>query len=243
MLKTISLISGLLMFLLSNAGAHTMVESLHTLPDLSAHAHQFLVDRDWQQFHNPANDARNLLIEASELQDIFVWVDTDNLAARTADKKDKVCEEASDVLFCLLMLCNTCSTPLEHIVAESLKVDVPALGRVAVKNLQYEIGRAYLHAAKVFNIKDAIDQISISAVEFIKLARNDQHANKGVLTTESKELLMTVFSVLCAIGEYASFDIAAEFAKKMQLNAAKYPTDRVRGCFKKYDEYKAVKKN
>lgn len=38
---------------------------------------KFTEDRDWDQFHSPANLAKSLVIEAAELLECFQWSDTD----------------------------------------------------------------------------------------------------------------------------------------------------------------------
>ena len=38
---------------------------------------RFTEDRDWDQFHNPANLAKSIVIEAAELLECFQWNDTD----------------------------------------------------------------------------------------------------------------------------------------------------------------------
>lgn len=37
----------------------------------------FTADRDWDQFHSPANLAKSISIEANELLECFQWSDTD----------------------------------------------------------------------------------------------------------------------------------------------------------------------
>lgn len=52
---------------------------------------KFTDDRDWDQFHSPANIAKSIVIEAAELLECFQWSDTDyNL--------QHVKEELADVL-------------------------------------------------------------------------------------------------------------------------------------------------
>ena len=52
---------------------------------------KFKEDRDWDQFHTPANLAKSIAIEACELLECFQWSDTEyNL--------DHVKEELADVL-------------------------------------------------------------------------------------------------------------------------------------------------
>ncbi len=59
---------------------------------------QFTLDRDWEQFHTPANLAKSISIEANELLECFQWSDDgyDIQAVR---------EELADVLvYCRNML-------------------------------------------------------------------------------------------------------------------------------------------
>ena len=59
---------------------------------------KFTTDRDWDQFHSPANLAKSISIEANELLECFQW-DEDNFDI------DHVKEELADVLvYCRNML-------------------------------------------------------------------------------------------------------------------------------------------
>ena len=56
------------------------------------------IDRDWDQFHSPANLAKSISIEANELLECFQWSDTDYDLAH-------VREELADVMvYCQNML-------------------------------------------------------------------------------------------------------------------------------------------
>ena len=57
---------------------------------------KFNEERDWDQFHSPANLAKSISIEAGELLECFQWGgDYD---------KEAVCEELADVVnYCLVM--------------------------------------------------------------------------------------------------------------------------------------------
>ena len=52
---------------------------------------KFTEDRDWDQFHTPANLAKSIAIEAAELLECFQWSDTEY-------DLDHVKEELADVL-------------------------------------------------------------------------------------------------------------------------------------------------
>ena len=59
---------------------------------------QFTIDRDWDQFHSPANLAKSISIEANELLECFQWSDTDY-------DIEHVKEELADVIvYCQDML-------------------------------------------------------------------------------------------------------------------------------------------
>ena len=59
---------------------------------------KFTEDRDWDQFHSPANLAKSISIEANELLECFQWSDTDY-------DLEHVKEELADVLvYCQDML-------------------------------------------------------------------------------------------------------------------------------------------
>ena len=53
---------------------------------------KFVEDRDWSQFHSPANLAKSISIEASELLECFQWSDKDY-------DLQHVKEELADVMF------------------------------------------------------------------------------------------------------------------------------------------------
>lgn len=59
---------------------------------------KFTEDRDWDQFHTPANLAKSISIEANELLECFQWSDSDY-------DLEHVKEELADVLvYCRNML-------------------------------------------------------------------------------------------------------------------------------------------
>ncbi len=59
---------------------------------------RFTTDRDWDQFHSPANLAKSISIEANELLECFQWSD-DNYDLQS------VKEELADVIvYCIDML-------------------------------------------------------------------------------------------------------------------------------------------
>ena len=59
---------------------------------------KFTADRDWDQFHTPANLAKSISIEANELLECFQWSDT-------GYDLEEVKDELADVIvYCIDML-------------------------------------------------------------------------------------------------------------------------------------------
>lgn len=66
------------------------------MEELMQEIKQFNKERDWDQFHSPANLAKSISIEAGELLECFQWNNNYD--------KEEVCEELADVFtYCLQM--------------------------------------------------------------------------------------------------------------------------------------------
>ena len=74
---------------------------------------KFTKDRDWDQFHSPANLAKSIVIESGELLECFQWNDDYN--------KKEVCEELADVVNYVILLADKLNVNLEDIVMEKLE--------------------------------------------------------------------------------------------------------------------------
>jgi NTP pyrophosphatase (non-canonical NTP hydrolase) len=80
-----------------------------------ARALQELVDeREWAQFHSPANLAKSVVIEAAELLECFQWDESPDRA--------RVAEELADVLTYCHLLAAKFDLDVDQIVLEKLEV-------------------------------------------------------------------------------------------------------------------------
>lgn len=87
------------------------------LEELMKRIYQFNKDRDWDQFHTPANLSKSISIEANELLECFQW-NEDNYDA------DAVKEELADVMnYCLQMSQVLGVDPIEIINAKMDKTE------------------------------------------------------------------------------------------------------------------------
>ena len=85
---------------------------------------QFVVERDWQQFHSPKNLAMALAIEAAELMEHFQWLSPE--ASRTvrdqSQKLVEVGEELADVLCYVLAMANELNIDLSTTLRRKMEL-------------------------------------------------------------------------------------------------------------------------
>lgn len=67
---------------------------------------KFREDRNWSQFHDPKNLAEAISIEAAELQQIFLWLTTNESRKLPSDKILRVKEEIADIFIFTTYLCH-----------------------------------------------------------------------------------------------------------------------------------------
>ena len=84
-----------------------------SMEEVKAAVIKFTKDRDWDQFHSPANLAKSIAIESGELLECFQWNDN-------YDKKE-VCKELADVVNYAILLADKLDVNLEDIVLEKLE--------------------------------------------------------------------------------------------------------------------------
>ena len=86
-----------------------------TIKELTDIIVRFTEERDWDQFHNPKDLALALSIEASELNQLFLWK-----SAEQADK-EKVKEELADVLNYAFLLADKYKFDISQIILDKIK--------------------------------------------------------------------------------------------------------------------------
>jgi NTP pyrophosphatase (non-canonical NTP hydrolase) len=96
----------------------------------------FVAERDWRQFHTPANLAKSIAIEAGELLECFQWSEDYDA--------DRVLEELADVMtYCLLL-------------ADRLEVDAGAviLAKLEQSRRKYPVAKARGRSTKYDQLPD-----------------------------------------------------------------------------------------
>ena len=88
---------------------------MDSLEILKQEIEQFNKDRDWDQFHSPANLAKSISIEASELLECFQW---DEEHYNIEDVK----EELADVMNYCIQMSNKLNLDIKEIIEWKLAI-------------------------------------------------------------------------------------------------------------------------
>jgi NTP pyrophosphatase (non-canonical NTP hydrolase) len=93
---------------------------------------QFVVERDWDQFHSPKNLSMALIVEAAEMVEHFQWLTEEQSCNLTPDKLAEVELELADIQIYLISL------------AEKLKLDLVAAAekKLALNAQKYPVDKA-----------------------------------------------------------------------------------------------------
>ena len=102
------------------------------LKELKDEIVRFTQERDWDQFHNGKDLALALSVEASELNEAFLWKDAKDV------NLDKVKEELADIFNYAILIADKYNLDIKQIVLEKLR-----------KNAEkYPVEKAYGSAKK-----------------------------------------------------------------------------------------------
>ncbi len=82
---------------------------------------EFSQQRDWDKHHNPKNLVMALSVEASELLEIFQWLDNSQSLNLCEDRLTHVKEEIADVAIYLIRVCMAYNINLEEAIFEKMK--------------------------------------------------------------------------------------------------------------------------
>ena len=77
---------------------------------------KFRDDRDWSQFHTGENLAKSIMIEASELLEVFQWTNQEKSV-------EKVKEELADVFMYAMLMADRYHLDIDQIINEKLDVN------------------------------------------------------------------------------------------------------------------------
>src|SRR5438445_8436719 len=99
-----------------------MSDGTATIADLKTLVRRFVEERAWQPFHSPKNLAMGIAVEAAELMECFLWVDTQASHEQTKDAQQRtaIADEMADVLCYLLNMSNVLGIDLSEALAAKM---------------------------------------------------------------------------------------------------------------------------
>jgi NTP pyrophosphatase (non-canonical NTP hydrolase) len=89
-----------------------------TIQDALTALIEFRDERDWAQFHDSKNLALALSIEASELNELFLWTKDHNLPD---DKQEQLKEELADILAYAILIAEHHGLDPAQIILDKIK--------------------------------------------------------------------------------------------------------------------------
>ena len=81
----------------------------------------FREERDWKQFHNPKNLAMSINIEASELMELYQWLDMEQSKEFSKTNKKEIEDEVADIFNYLILFANDLDIDLIKVTDRKLK--------------------------------------------------------------------------------------------------------------------------
>ena len=100
---------------------------------------EFRRKRNWEQFHRPKELTAALIVEASELLEVFQWKTDEEVSRQLEGKlRERVLDEIADVTIMLSYLCHDLGIDL----------DAAVLSKVQKNEAKYPVDKAYGNARK-----------------------------------------------------------------------------------------------
>ena len=100
-----------------------MRDSNTTVAELVKLVDDFIVERQWEPFHDPKNLSSSIAIEAAELMEHFQWLRSDQLDPVKDDpeKMARIREELADIMAYVLSFASTMGIDLSSALAEKME--------------------------------------------------------------------------------------------------------------------------
>jgi len=103
-----------------------MADNKMTISDLKKIVESFVDERDWKQFHSPKNLAMALSVEASELMELFQWLDLKQAkeVMKSGEVRVDALDEIADIFIYLLAFCNTNKIDISDALMKKMKKNI-----------------------------------------------------------------------------------------------------------------------
>jgi dCTP diphosphatase len=100
-----------------------MQDTTVTLQNLKDKVAQFVAERDWGQFHSPKNLSMDIAVEAAELMEKFLWVESADSLKEVDANRQEIEDELADILMGIICFSNVANIDIakafEHKLAKT----------------------------------------------------------------------------------------------------------------------------
>lgn len=204
-----------------------------TILELTNLVEKFIIERDWQRFHNPKNEAVNILVEATELAERFAEEEWGSL--------DPIADELADVLCGILLFANFNQYDLAQLVGQVLQDRL--LNNQTAQFAEFELKIWKSRAVLDLECEGSSERMILLVREAGKLVDlfiwcTDQQSYEIVQKKRDyiAQRLLRMVGHLVILSYLIGLDLAEELQRKLQVNAKKYPVGLASG-----DGYAALK--
>jgi dCTP diphosphatase len=111
---------------------------MKSLPELTQEIVAFRDARDWKQFHSLKEMILSLMLESSEVAELFQWKSEQQALESLPDLRHELGRELADVLYWVLLIAHDAGLNIEQSFAE----------KMAENNRKYPVERARGSSAK-----------------------------------------------------------------------------------------------
>ncbi len=94
-----------------------------SIEEMKKRSSNFVKNREWDRYHTPKNLSMALTIEATELMEIFQWVDNDTSKdlLKNRETLQSVKDELGDIMHCLIRLSDVMEIDLIQAYFDKMK--------------------------------------------------------------------------------------------------------------------------
>ena len=97
-----------------------MTDSRTTVEELKQVFKKFCQERGWDRLNSPKDLSMDIISEAAELIDLFVYVSEKDLPKQLQEKREAIENEVADIAFALLNFCSTFNIDLSKAIEHKM---------------------------------------------------------------------------------------------------------------------------
>lgn len=98
------------------------MDSKVTIAQLKETFRNFSAERNWNKLNSPKDLSMDIVSEAAELMDLFLYTPEQELAQKVQAHRQEIENEVADIAFALLNFCSTLDIDLSNAIEHKLRL-------------------------------------------------------------------------------------------------------------------------